>query len=248
MERSITDRSNDTSHEAFKAQSKPGSNQPKKMINKKFQGKCHKCGKKGHMQKDCWSKSEKSASSEEKKTNEKSKDQKEETSLSIPASSAFKINKENRIIADSGANVHLTGNMEWFSSLRKLNTPLVLNVANGKTLQATHVGNITVEKSNDGNGRKWEKRTWENVYYAKEMDNESLFSTTYIEISKGYSFYHGNGIMRLRKGRQTMIGGERIGSLYIPHIRVKPPPISAKIAQSAGLWHQRLGHVSDTVV
>lgn len=52
--------------------------------------------------------------------------------------------------------------MEWFSSLRELTTPLVLNVANGKTLQATHVGNIAVEKSNDG--KKWEKRTWENVY------------------------------------------------------------------------------------
>lgn len=139
VERSITERSNDTSHEAFKVQSKPGSNQAKKMVTKKFQGKCHKCGKKGHMQKDCWSKSEKSASSEEKKTNEKSKDQKEETVLS--ASSVFKINKENKILADSGASVHLTGNMEWFSSLRKLTTPLILNVANGKSLQATHVGN-----------------------------------------------------------------------------------------------------------
>lgn len=244
VERSITERSNDTSHEAFKAQSKPGSNQAKKMIIKKFQGKCHKCGKKGHMQKDCWSKSEKLASSEEKKTNEKSKDQKEETSLS--ASSVFKINKENKILADSGASVHLTGNMEWFSSLRKLTTPLILNVANGKSLQATHVGNIAVEKSNDG--RKWEKRTWENVYYAKEMGAESLFSTTFMEVSKGYSFYHGNGIMRLSKGRQTMVGGERIGSQYIPYIRIKPPSISANVARSVGLWHQRLGHVSETVV
>jgi len=119
VERSITERSEDMSHEVLKG------------IDKKFQGKCHKCGKKGHMQKDCWSKLEKLASPEEKKAKEKLKDQKEETSLA--ASSAFKMSEGNRIIADSGASVHLTGNIEWFSS-RKLATPLILNVADGKTL------------------------------------------------------------------------------------------------------------------
>jgi len=86
------------------------------------------------------------ASSEKKKAKEKPKDQKKETNL---AASAFKMSEGNKIIADSGANVHLTGNIEWFSSLRKLATPLILNVADGKTLQATHVG-IDVEKSNNG--------------------------------------------------------------------------------------------------
>ncbi|EFN65265.1 hypothetical protein EAG_12353, partial [Camponotus floridanus] len=52
-ERNITERLDDTSHEAFKAQSKSTNSQDKKAVNKKFQGKCHKCGKKGHMQQDC---------------------------------------------------------------------------------------------------------------------------------------------------------------------------------------------------
>ncbi|XP_025270753.1 uncharacterized protein LOC112639817 [Camponotus floridanus] len=82
-ERNITERLDDISHEAFKAQSKSTNSQDKKAVNKKFQGKCHKC--------------------------------------------------------DSGASVHLTRNMEWFSSLRKLASPLVLNAASGQTLLATHV-------------------------------------------------------------------------------------------------------------
>ncbi|EFN74830.1 hypothetical protein EAG_07571, partial [Camponotus floridanus] len=44
-ERNITERLDDTSHEAFKAQSKSTNSQDKKAVNKKFQGKCHKCGK-----------------------------------------------------------------------------------------------------------------------------------------------------------------------------------------------------------
>ena len=245
-ERSIAERADDSTHEVFKARSKSMNNQiynQKKTFNKKFQGKCHKCGKMGHMQKDCWSKSEKFEKpeiSEEKKTS----NQKNESGLS--ASSVFKANGNNYIIADSGASVHLTRNLEWFSSLRKLSSPIILNIANGKTLWATHVGNIKIEKSI--NGKQWEERIWENVYYSKDMSSESLFSTTFMEITKGYGFYHGNGIMRLMNGRKTVLGGKRIGNQYVPFIRVKSPSISAKVAQSIGLWHQRLGHVSDKVI
>lgn len=59
------------------------------------------------------------------------------------------------IVADSGASVHLTGNIEWFSSLQKVSVPLILNIADDKTLKATHVSNIQIEKSVDG--RKWER-------------------------------------------------------------------------------------------
>lgn len=240
-ERSIVERSEDTSHEAFKVQPKSTSNQLKKPMKKRFPGKCHNCGKIGHMKKDCWAKVEKSESSEEKK---ESKSQQNEVGLS--ASSVFKVNEDNTIIADSGASVHLTKNIEWFSSLRKLSKPLALGVASGKSIQATHIGNIDIEKSNDG--KKWTKRVWENVYYAKDMSSESLFSTTFMEITKGYSFCHGNGIMQIRNGRETILGGKMIGNQYIPYIRVKPPSISANVAQSIGLWHQRLGHVSDKMI
>lgn len=118
MERSIAERSDDASLEVFKAQSKSVNSQAKKTVNaKKFQGKCHKCGKKGHMQKDCWAKVDKESTVEEKKA---SKTKKEETSL--VASSVFKIDEEkrieNRIIADSGASIHLTGNRLVFVATR----------------------------------------------------------------------------------------------------------------------------------
>lgn len=144
-ERSFAERTDDISHEVFKAQSKSTNRQVKKAIDKKFQGKCHKCGKKGHIQRDCWSKSEKperTAAPEEKK---ESKNHKSESGLS--ASSVFESSENDRIIADSGANIHLTRNIEWFSSLRKLTSPIVLNVADGKTLRTTHIGNIEIEKS-----------------------------------------------------------------------------------------------------
>lgn len=105
--------------------------------------------------------------------------------------------------------------------------------SDSKTLKATHVGNIQIEKSVDG--KMWEKRTWESVYYCENMSSESLFSTTFIEKTKSYGFYHGNGIMRLMDGQRMILGGRRIGNQYIPFIRVVSPPTSVKIARSVGL-------------
>lgn len=225
----------DVSGEAFKSRLRSMDGQAMKIFGKKFKGKCHKCGKIGHMKRDCRSKLEKSERTEKCVSTKGTKESKyEETEKGLSASSAFELNSEGCIIADS-ASVHLTGNLEWFSTLRKVASPLVLNIADGKTLKATHVGNIHIEKS--VNGRKWERRTWESVYYCENMSNESLFSTTFMEKMKGYGFHHGNGIMRLMDGQKTILGGRRINNQYIPFIRVIPSSTSVKIARSIGLWH-----------
>ena len=237
-------RLDDVTAEVFKLQSKSSDDQSMKAVKKKFKGKCHKCGKIGHTKRDCWSKSEKSERSEPQKDSKESKDVKSGNGLS--ASSAFELRHTGCIIADSGASVHLSGNIEWFSSLRKLRAPLVLNIANGKTLKATHVGDIKIEKSI--NGKMWENRTWESVYYCEDMSGESLFSTTFMEKTKGYGFYHGKGIMKLMDGKKTILGGRRLDNQYVPFIRVVTPSASVRIARSIGLWHQRLGHVSDNMI
>lgn len=75
------------------------------------------------------------------------KNNKKEKNLS--ASSVFKASNNDRIIADSGASVHLTRNLEWFSLIHKLASPiaLIVSVANGRTIWTTHVGDIEIEKS-----------------------------------------------------------------------------------------------------
>lgn len=239
-ERSITGRSVDVLDDVFTLQSRSTVDSQlatSRGGKKKFKGKCHKCGKTGHVKRDCWQKSDKPESSKG------TINAKNYNGLSV---SAYKLNTNGYIIADSGASVHLTSNIEWFASLRKLVSPLLLNIADGKKLKATHVGDIKIEKSVNGN--IWEKRTWESVYYCENMSTESLFSTTFMEKTKGYGFYHGNGIMRLMNGKKTILGGKRIDNQYVPFIRVIAPSGFVMAATSIGLWHQRLGHVSDNVI
>lgn len=61
VEKSIAGKLDDVLDGAFKSQLK-STDQAMKTSGKKFKGKCHKCGKIGHMKRDCRSKSEKGAS------------------------------------------------------------------------------------------------------------------------------------------------------------------------------------------
>jgi hypothetical protein len=65
------------------------------------------------------------------------------------------------------------------------------------------------------------------------MSSESLFSTTFMEKTKGYGFYH--GVMRLMDGQKTILGGKRINNQYIPFIRIVPPLASVRVARSIEL-------------
>jgi len=150
-EKNIEERFDDVSDEVFKSQSKLISGQVMKTIEKKFKGRCHKCGKIGHRKQDCKSKSDKSEKHEASKIQKETKESKDiQVEKELSASSAHSLKGERRIIADSGASVHLSGNIDWFSSLRKMEVPLALNIADGKTLKATHVGDIWIEKLVNG--------------------------------------------------------------------------------------------------
>jgi len=80
------------------------------------------------------------------------------------------------------------------------------------------------------------------------LGSESLFSTTFMEKTRGYGFYHRNGIMQLMDGRKTILDGRRVNSQYVPFIRVVPLSAFVKIARSIELWHLRLGYVSDNMI
>lgn len=200
----------------------------------KFTGQCHYCAKKGHMKKDC----QKRIADEKK--NESSERGGKQSALTA---FAFVTRESSSILADCGASRHLTGHSEWFKSLKKLKTPILLSTADSE-IRATHVGDIDVEVSPDG--MTWIRRVWQDVLLVPGMTT-NLFSTTWME-RRGYSFTHGQKSARLTGKGKTICTATWDGTGYLMNIRVIQPSKGKAYAASLGLWHQRLGHVSDEVV
>ena len=176
-----------------------------KKFSGKFEGDCHFCGKKGHKQTDC--RKRLNESGRDSKCEKKSEKKKAEALSVFVAQSC----STTRIVADSGASRHLTGNKHWFRSLKKLDTPIEFTAANG-SLTATHEGDISVSGSVDG--KQWRPLVWQNVLYVPGLSH-TLLSTTFLE-DKGFSFEHGNNRMQLKRGGKVIIGGNRVGSSYEP--------------------------------
>ena len=218
-----------------------------KVQKPKFKGNCNWCGFEGHKEADC----------KKKKRGEKSKAEKDAASGSTASAAGASTAKlaittgsvcfmatteVGCMYADSGASRHLTGRIEWFTSLRRLEVPHPFDAC-GMQIRATHVGTIEIDVSPDGHS--WFQRTWNDVHYCKELESLTLLSTGWMS-TKGYSFYHDKSKMVIAFDGQPIVGGYAHGESYIPYIRIRPPPASIALkAASFNTWHMRLGHPSD---
>ena len=128
----------------------------------KFNGKCHHCGKKGHMAKDCWQKeenahkrpkgykvpgSETGLSSgdglqiEYLLTGQDGFEDGEVGNITFPTSHKM-LADPNVWIADTGATTHSTPHQQGMSACRKGNEKDSITVGNGKSVEASKVGNL----------------------------------------------------------------------------------------------------------
>lgn len=90
-----------------------------KLTNKKkFKGKCFKCHKFGHQAKDCWQSEARAASSKAVSFMIKRKDADDRY---VDGKINFKL--------DSGASDHLAKDKSYFSTMKKLDDPIEINVA-----------------------------------------------------------------------------------------------------------------------
>jgi len=217
--------------------------------NRKFDGECYNCGKKGHMKRDCWSKKKSTesniATSSSKEDSEDSWDAEallamEEEELALTVTTPEKINYENDWIVDSGCSNHMTGDRQKLQNCSEYKGNRVVVTADNSRLPIAHIGKAIVTPRYSPN-----QVPLQDVYHVPGM-KKNLLSVAQLTSSGHYVWFGPQNVKVFRDLKifeKPTMEGRRLESVYV---------MSAESAyidetrrnETADLWHMRLGHVN----
>ena len=229
--------------------SRPGGASKNRDSNRKFDGECYNCGKKGHMKRDCWSKKKSTesniATSSSKEDSEDSWDAEallamEEEELALTVTTPEKINYENDWIVDSGCSNHMTGDRQKLQNCSEYKGNRVVVTADNSRLPIAHIGKAIVTPRYSPN-----QVPLQDVYHVPGM-KKNLLSVAQLTSSGHYVLFGPQNVKVFRDlkiSEKPTMEGRRLESVYV---------MSAESAyvdktrrnETADLWHMRLGHVS----
>nr|CCA17572.1 putative polyprotein [Albugo laibachii Nc14] len=189
---------------------KTKSNKPRATRNV-FNGNCFHCGKRRHKKDECFQLS---------KENERS-------NRNDHAFMAITAQNKNDWLLDSGASCHMSYDKAEFTSMRDLERPVKISIANGTTVEAMRTGSIAVSLSNGKNV------TIHDVLYVPYLDRRLLSIPAFV--SRGLTVSFGNNWCEISSGYKMIIRIKRSWKMYILKAETrKPTEYVASLNESNG--------------
>lgn len=224
----------------------PGGRPKKLDDNRKFEGKCYKCQKKGHMAKDCWSKlkgveSNVATSKDEEEWDADALFTTDEEKMAFTTKVMDEIDYKNDWIVDSGCSNHMTGDKEKLQNVSEYNGSRVVVTANNSKLPIAHIGKTIVPPNYNDT-----ELLLQNVYHVPGME-KNLLSIAQLT-SSGYYVLFGPKDVKVYKDQveimeKPIMKGQRSKSVYVMSAETAYIDKTRK-NETADLWHMRLSHVS----
>jgi hypothetical protein len=202
---------------------------------------CYKCGKKGHIKRDCpnWKKNkddEKEGSSRSANVVEKESDAIDGDMLSVASTSEHPVDSW---LLDSACSFHVTSNKDWFDTYMSVNSGIV-TMGNGAHCKITGMTNIKIKMFYGL------VRTLCDVRHV--LDGEKNLISLGTLDSNGFSSKSEGGIMKLTKGAMVVMKGQKnskniyklLGSTVVGGVASVDFEFDCTV-----LWHIRLGHMGE---
>lgn len=224
---------------------------------------CYKCGKMGHVIKECKGKpcqkyidyckkkytcnnckkkghfAKECPSRKEGNNQENGKSIRKAFLTTALSTVDFDISKDRETswYQDCGASQHMTSHREWFVQLVELDEPIPIVIGDSTRLDGVAVGNIEMEAFD---GQKWYPVVLEDVIYVPNL-NFNLFSVSQM-LDKGHvQKANGNESTFFdQDGKEIVAIAKRKGNLFKMMLRREEE--TGLMVQSIKVWHERLAH------
>jgi hypothetical protein len=202
---------------------------------------CYKCGKKGHMKRDCPNR--KRNKDDENEGSSKSTNVVEDNSNDVDGDMLSVASTLEHLvdswILDSACSFHKTLNRDWFDTYRSVNSGIV-TMGNGAHCKITGIGNIRI-KMFDG-----VVRTLCDVRLVPKVEKNLILLGT-LNLN-GYGYKSVGGVMKVTKAAMVVMKGQinskniykLLGSTVVGEIASVKSKYDCTV-----LWHMRLGHMSE---
>jgi transposase InsO family protein len=146
-------------------------------------------------------------------------------------------------LIDSGASTHICAQRSCFSSLRPLDQPVQINIADGRAVRALGIGDIALDVLC---GTEWISNIFKDVLFAPDLKMNLLSVSRLTNDGLVVSFFddHCHIMMQDRLVASSI---KEASDLYRLISRIDRSTKVASAAISSGnakLWHARLGHLN----
>lgn len=201
--------------------------------------RCYYCKKLGHIKRNCSAFKQRQNSQTAVPQGANVADDEGEDAIMV--THALKAGHTMNWIVDSGATCHMCANQEFFVDLQPLGKPMDVTLGDGRVLQATGRGLVTLSMRLPGGSER--RCNLLDVLYVPALSYNLLSVSRAAE--RGYfTEFDCNGCQISVPGGRVVAKATRVGCLY--HLDCKVAECAGVASQQSNenLWHQRYGHLN----
>ncbi|KAL7372232.1 hypothetical protein ABVT39_012552 [Epinephelus coioides] len=205
--------------------------------------RCYKCGKEGHIKRDCPNRKKKNKTHKAKSMMCEDAEDSSESAFVVKETNQNEMSQTEWLI-DSGASKHMTCHKECLQDYQHFSEPQSVKLGDGRVVDALGLGNIKLRMTFKVSDVK--TVTMYDVLYVPKL-SENLFSVG-AGTRKGNTvqFKESHCYIRGKDGSLQGMGTQRSDGLYQLDIEGSLPVChgASSASVAASLWHQRQDHTS----
>ena len=198
---------------------------------------CFECNSPTHLKKDCYVYKEKLKKLRKHKANKASEKQEESDENITFYASAFYTKDVNAWIVDSGASQHMTNDSSCLQNFKVLETPIRIEIGDGRTLFATGLGDTDLTVSISGVDKNC---CMKDILFVPDLSS-NLISVSQVT-KKGINVNFGDKNCQFTKGEKVVAVADKVGKLYVLNCSRKEVINLSHTSSKEVLWHRRFCH------